>query len=112
MDNKTNFEYLLSDLTSLNGVGVKTTNLLKKKNINNIEANFTNINIYDYIPINKIIKKLLENKDLKSISCILKSYNLDINQLESLLKIDKIINTKNNCLTIKNKRDLENLLKN
>ena len=36
MDNKTNFEYLLSDLTTLNGVGVKTTNLLKKKNINNI----------------------------------------------------------------------------
>ncbi len=36
MDNKTNFEYLLSDLTALNGVGIKTTNLLKKKNINNI----------------------------------------------------------------------------
>ena len=36
MDNKSNYKYLLSDLTSLKGVGVKTTNLLKKKNINNI----------------------------------------------------------------------------
>ncbi len=36
MDNKTNYEYLLSDLTVLSGVGIKTTNLLKKKNINNI----------------------------------------------------------------------------
>ena len=36
MDNKTNYEYLLSYLTALNGVGIKTTNLLKKKNINNI----------------------------------------------------------------------------
>ncbi len=36
MDNKTNYEYLLSDLTALRGVGKKTTNLLKKKNINNI----------------------------------------------------------------------------
>ena len=36
MDNKTNYEYLLSDLTTLSGVGIKTTNLLKKKNINNI----------------------------------------------------------------------------
>ncbi len=36
MDNKTNYEYLLSDLTSLRGIGIKTTNLLKKKNINNI----------------------------------------------------------------------------
>ena len=31
MDNKTNYEYLLSDLTALSGVGIKTTNLLKKK---------------------------------------------------------------------------------
>tara|TARA_B100000963_G_scaffold360360_1_gene390913 strand:+ start:336 stop:2387 length:2052 start_codon:yes stop_codon:yes gene_type:complete len=36
MDNKRNYKYLLSDLSSLKGVGVKTTNLLKKKKINNI----------------------------------------------------------------------------
>ncbi len=36
MNNKTNYEYLLSDLSSLKGVGVKTKNLLKKKNINNL----------------------------------------------------------------------------
>jgi ATP-dependent DNA helicase RecG len=36
MSNKSNYEYLLSDLTRLKGVGAKTTNLLKKKNINNI----------------------------------------------------------------------------
>ena len=36
MINKSNYEYLLSDLTSLKGVGIKTTNLLKKKKINNI----------------------------------------------------------------------------
>ena len=36
MDNKSNYKYLLSDLTSIKGVGVKITNLLKKKKINNI----------------------------------------------------------------------------
>ena len=36
MDNKSNYKYLLSDLSALKGVGNKTTNLLKKKNINNI----------------------------------------------------------------------------
>ena len=36
MSNKSNYEYLLSDLTKLKGVGAKTTNLLKKKKINNI----------------------------------------------------------------------------
>ena len=36
MTNKSNYEYLLSDLNKLRGVGAKTTNLLKKKKINNI----------------------------------------------------------------------------
>ena len=36
MDNKSNYKYLLSDLSSLKGVGIKTKNLLKKKKINNI----------------------------------------------------------------------------
>ena len=33
MDIKRNYEYLLSDLSSLKGIGVKTTNLLKKKRL-------------------------------------------------------------------------------
>ena len=36
MNFKSNYEYLLSDLTKLRGVGYKTTNLLKKKGINTI----------------------------------------------------------------------------
>ena len=36
MDIKRNYKYLLSDLRCLKGVGTKTTNLLKKKKINNI----------------------------------------------------------------------------
>ena len=36
MTNKSNYEYLLSDLTKLKGVCTKTTALLKKKKINNI----------------------------------------------------------------------------
>ena len=36
MDNKRNYKYLLSDISSLKGVGIKTTNLLKNKKINNI----------------------------------------------------------------------------
>ena len=36
MDNKSKYEYLLSDLSTLKGVGKKTANILKKKNINSI----------------------------------------------------------------------------
>ena len=33
MDIKRNYEYLLSDLKSIKGVGLKTSNLLKKKKL-------------------------------------------------------------------------------
>ena len=33
MDSKSNYKYLLSDLTAVKGVGIKTTNLLKKKKL-------------------------------------------------------------------------------
>ena len=33
---KRNYEYLLSDLSLLKGVGTKTSNLLKKKKVNTI----------------------------------------------------------------------------
>jgi len=36
MENKNNFDYLLADLTKLNGVGKKTMETLKKKKVNNI----------------------------------------------------------------------------
>ena len=36
MKNKNNYDYLLSDLTKLTGVGKKTKEILKKKKINSI----------------------------------------------------------------------------
>jgi ATP-dependent DNA helicase RecG len=36
MNNKNNYDYLLSDITKLNGVGKKTMEILKKKKVNNI----------------------------------------------------------------------------
>ena len=36
MKNKNNYDYLLSDLTKLKGVGKKTMEILRKKKINNI----------------------------------------------------------------------------
>ena len=36
MNNKSNYKFLLSELSSLKGVGKQTANLLKKKRINNI----------------------------------------------------------------------------
>ena len=75
MNNKKNYEYLLSDLTSLKGVGSKTTNLLKKKKINNIfdllwklPKSFTDKSISSKI-------KELKIGDFQTITVIPKKYS-------------------------------------
>ena len=73
MNNKSNYQYLLSDLTTLKGVGIKTTNLLKKKNINNIFLtlnrlrNFHEVyNLYSFVVVIKInIYFFKDRKQLK-----------------------------------------------
>ena len=44
MNIKRNYNYLLSDLSTLKGVGIKTTNLIKKKKL--IIINNKNLNTY------------------------------------------------------------------
>ena len=53
MKNNNNYEYLLKDLTELNGIGIKTMEILKKKKINNI---LMNPEISKLLNINSIIK--------------------------------------------------------
>ena len=36
MNNSKNYKYLLRNLTSINGVGIKTSEILKKKKINTV----------------------------------------------------------------------------
>ena len=54
MDNKSNYKYLLSDLTALKGISVKTTNLLKKKNIKSENVLYMGDDIPDYLVMQKV----------------------------------------------------------
>ncbi len=65
MDIKRNYKYLLSDLNSIKGVGVKTTNLLKKKKINTI---------FD------LLWKLPKSYIDRSLSCKIKDLKVDETQ--------------------------------
>ena len=65
MDNKSTYKYLLSDLSTLKGVGVKTANLLKKKKINNI---------FD------LLWKLPKSYTDRSLSSKIKDLRIGINQ--------------------------------
>jgi replication factor C subunit 1 len=92
--------------SDLNKTSIKNIN---KKNINNIVDYFPNKNIMDYLFLNKIVNKfILENK-YDQISLLLKNYGVGTEQIDSLLKIDKIRNSKNN-LTNKQKKDIEKYL--
>jgi len=65
MNIKRNYKYLLSDLSSIKGVGVKTTNLLKKKKINTI---------FD------LLWKLPKSYIDRSLSCKIKDLKVDETQ--------------------------------
>lgn len=71
----------------LNRTSIKNIN---KKNITNTEDCFKNLNIFDYIYVNRILKVLLSEGKLKKCVKLLKGYNIKIEHIESLLKIDKI----------------------
>lgn len=90
----------------LNKTSIKKIN---KKNIINTSQCFRNMNIFDYIYINKIIRKLINNGKIKECVEILKNYNIKVEHIESLLKIDKIRNTKVSLLSKQKKEFLKYL---
>ena len=58
MDIKRNYKYLLSDLSALKGVGIKTTNLLKKKNTFQVQSSLYND---DIVKLSKYLLELLND---------------------------------------------------
>lgn len=70
---------------------------INKKNITKAEKRLTNMNIYDYININQIMKNLLSKNKIKECVELFDGYkDIDIEHIESLLKIDKIQSSKTN----------------
>ena len=70
MNNKRNYNYLLSDLSKLKGVGNKISNLLKKKKINNI---------FD------LLWKLPKSHTDRSLSCKIKDLRIGENQTITII---------------------------
>jgi replication factor C subunit 1 len=81
---------------------------INTKNISKTQkgARAENFTIMDFIYINKIIKHLLEIEDYEEIAKLLKPYDLNIEQIDSLLKIDKLKKPKYS-LTAKQKNKIE-----
>ena len=88
----------------LNKTSIKHINYTK--NILPSNLYFKNMKLDDYIYLNKVIKGLLQTENYNKINELMQGYNIDINGIESVLKINKlngekfIISTKvKKCLT-------------
>lgn len=90
--------------SDLNKTSIKKIN---KKNINNANKCFKNMQIMDYIYINKLIKNLIENNEINKCVNFFNNYNIKLEHIESLLKIDKINSTKNNLASKQKKEFLK-----
>lgn len=92
--------------TDLNKTSIKKIN---KKNIINADKCLANMNINDYIYLGKLIRHLISKNNIEECVKIMKNYNIKLEHIESVLKIDKIENYKNS-LTAKQKTEFLNYL--
>lgn len=101
------YQFRLEFAKDLNKTSIKRIN---KKNIDNTDICFQDMNINDYIYISKIVRKLILDEKIDECTELLKSYNFKLEHIESLLKIDKIRNCKG-VLTTKHKNTFKKNLK-
>lgn len=92
--------------TDLNKTSIKKIN---RKNINNTNKCFKNMSIMDYIYINKIVWSLINEGEIEECVNLMRGYNIKLEHIESLLKIDKIENAKR-TLTSKQRKEFEKYL--
>lgn len=67
------------------------------------------VSIYDFLHMASILKTLLDRKDFETVATLMKPYGLKLKEIESIIKIDKIKQTKN-TMTGKQKTLLKDLL--
>lgn len=87
--NKNNFIFPLD----LNRTSIRRIN---KKNVMNASKYFKNMEISDYIVMNKIIRSLISVNEIDRCNELFDGYNSNISNIETVLKIDKIEGTKYN----------------
>jgi DNA polymerase III delta prime subunit len=92
----------------LNRTSIKKIN---KKNILKANKCLHDMDIYDYIYINQIVRKLLACGKTNQCMKMFEGYGIQLDHIESLLKIDKIQSSKTN-LANKQKKELANYLDN
>jgi len=87
-----NFNPELKYPIDLNKTSIKRINYTK--NILPVNIHFKNMKLNDYIYVNKILYGLIKSEQYDEINNLIKDYNIDMNIIESVLKINKITGEK------------------
>ncbi|ARF09319.1 replication factor C large subunit [Catovirus CTV1] len=88
--------------SDLNRTSIKKIN---KKNILKVNEFLKNMNIKDYVYINQLMRNLIEDNRISECTDLFEGYNLSLENIDKLLKVDKIKSTKIN-LTSKQKKEI------
>lgn len=99
-ENVNNFK--LDFPSDLNRTSIKKIN---KKNILKVNEFLKNMNIKDYVYINQLIRNLIEDNRISECTKLFEGYNFSLENIDKLLKVDKIKSTKIN-LTSKQKKEI------
>jgi hypothetical protein len=86
-------KYKLDYPLDYNRTSIKRIN---NRNIKNANKYFNNMNIYDYLYLNNLLKILIENNAIDEYIKLMRKYNITSEGIESVIKIDKIQRTKVN----------------
>lgn len=89
--NNESLRHSLNFPMDLNRTSIRKIN---KKNVVNSNNCLKNLEIKDFIFLNKLVRKLITDNKLKECANLFKKYKITIENLESILKIDKINETK------------------
>jgi len=93
--------YKINFPLDLNRTSIKYINM---KNIKNAITDFPNMDIYDFINVKIILKKILENNDKEKFKELLSGYSVTPTGIQSVIKVDKISDTKTNIPTVISKK--------
>lgn len=105
-DNNKRLDFNSSFPKDLNKTSIKSIN---KKNIVNTDQCLKNMNIFDYIFVSKVVYNYIQNNNIEDCVKLLSGYNMEMEYIESLLKINKIKKNKS-ILTLKQKKEFATYL--
>lgn len=92
---RTNEEFLKKSLEYPKDFSKTSVKNINKKNINKTLTCLKNFEIMDFMHANSFIKTLFQNNKIAECADIFKNYNGAVEHIEAILKIDKIVDTKN-----------------